>query len=303
MFTVAHLSDPHLGPLPKPSLASLLTKRILGYFSWKVRRSTIHRESILKVLAGEIANSGVDHVVVTGDITNIALPEEFVQATRWLHSLGDADRVSVIPGNHEAYTKISWEHSLAHWSAFMSEGGVAGDGQGLFPYVRKRGPIAIVGVSTAEPTPPFFASGSVGRDQLDRLGAKLSELGAEGVFRIVLIHHPPFDQATVRRKRLSDGQAFRNTIAEHGAELILHGHTHESHRAELTTPRGRAAVLGVTSASASRDKGDGRHARYHLYRIQRVGSSWTVNVEVRQIAEDHNSFIIEKHFSLELAAR
>jgi len=302
MFTLAHLSDPHLGPLPEPPVAALLTKRVLGYFSWKVRRAAIHRESILETMARDIANAGADHVVVTGDITNIALPEEFTQAARWLRTLGVPDAVSVIPGNHEAYTRVPWKDSLAHWAAFMSGDGSDNHGPDIFPYLRERGPVALIGVSTAEPTPPFFASGSVGDSQLAGLGTKLDELGRRGIFRIVLIHHPPLDHATAPRKRLRDSHAFRDTIARHGAELILHGHTHRSQRAELPTPGGSAAVIGVTSASASRDKGDGRHARYHLYRIQREDEAWKVEVEVREIAADHHSFVIEKRFSLELAA-
>jgi len=301
MFTVAHLSDPHLGPLPEPSLAALLNKRMLGYFSWKTRRRIIHREDVLEVLAQDIANRSADHVVVTGDITNIALPEEFEQAARWLRTLGDTAQVSVIPGNHDAYTSVAWEDSLSHWTPFMSNGGGCGDPASAFPYVRERGPVAIVGISTAQPTPPFFASGRVGKQQLRALGDILTRLARHKLFRIVLIHHPPLSGSTAWRKRLSDSGAFRDIIARHGAELVLHGHTHRSQRGTLPTPTGHATVIGVTSASASHDYEDGRHARYHLYGIEEVVTGWRVNVEVRQLATDNSGFVADGSFNFEVS--
>ena len=41
-FTLAHLSDPHLAPLPRPRLSELIGKRITGYLNWQLRRRFIH---------------------------------------------------------------------------------------------------------------------------------------------------------------------------------------------------------------------------------------------------------------------
>jgi hypothetical protein len=38
-----------------------------------------------------------------------------------------------------------------------------------FPFVRRRGPLALIGVSSAVPTPPLMATGRLGRAQLDAL--------------------------------------------------------------------------------------------------------------------------------------
>ena len=38
MFVLAHLSDPHLGPVPLPRFRELTGKRALGYVNWHRRR-------------------------------------------------------------------------------------------------------------------------------------------------------------------------------------------------------------------------------------------------------------------------
>src|SRR3546814_6377596 len=78
------------------------------------------------------------------------------------------------------------------------------DGSAIFPYTRIRGQVALVGVNTAVPTPPFLASGRIGADQLSRLETQLLALKRQCLFRIVLIHHPITDDACAERKHLSD---------------------------------------------------------------------------------------------------
>src|SRR5262249_61279914 len=65
-----------------------------------------------------------------------------------------------------------------------------------------------------------------------------STLGREGLFRVVLIHHPPVSRLPQHFKRLIDAAPLRRVIAAHGAELVLHGHAHvhlrsEEHTSEL----------------------------------------------------------------------
>ena len=117
MFTIAHISDPHLAPLPSPDFRALLGKRLLGYLSWTKRRRHIHRPEVLRALAEDLASQPVDHVVVTGDLTNIALPAEFSNAAHWLSELGDPDKVTVVPGNHDYYVALNWRETWEKWRA------------------------------------------------------------------------------------------------------------------------------------------------------------------------------------------
>ncbi|HMA13998.1 MAG: metallophosphoesterase family protein [Bacteroidota bacterium] len=283
MFTLAHISDPHLGPLPPVRPSELMNKRFFGWLSWVRRRRALHRPEVLAALAADLAGVAPDHLVITGDLTNIALPGEFALVGRWLESLGAPEAVSVVPGNHDAYVAVPWETSLAKWSAFMAceEAGTAAAGPEAFPYVRRRGPAAIIGLSSAQPTPLFQAHGTLGQAQLERLDAVLRRLGKEGRFRVVLLHHPPSLEKVVWRKRLVDAQAFRAVIADAGAELILHGHDHTFGSETIPGPGGPVPVVGVPSASAGR--GGGRHpiAHYQLYRIEKAGNTWRIEVAAR----------------------
>jgi 3',5'-cyclic AMP phosphodiesterase CpdA len=305
MFTLAHLSDPHVSPLPRPRAAELAGKRVTGFLSWTFRRNAIHGGPVLDSLTADLQETAPDHIAVTGDIINISLPDEYARAQAWLRSLGPPDRVTAIPGNHDAYVPIDWQQSIGLWAEYMTgtppgedahEQPVRSDDD--FPFVRVRGPLALVGVSTACPMPPFSAAGRIGERQLADLKRRLQDLGREGLFRVVLIHHPPFDGPAQRRKGLHDSAAFRAVIAKAGAELVLHGHTHRSGLAKLPTPDGFAPVIGVPSASAKYAH-DGRgHGQYHLYRIARDGNGWRIDVEVRGVVPTLDSFVREGQFSL-----
>ncbi len=56
----------------------------------------------------------------------------------------------------------------------------------------------------------------------------LKMLGEAGYFRVVMIHHPPNLEAAIRASASTAPSCFRKAVAENGAELILHGHTHKS---------------------------------------------------------------------------
>lgn len=288
MFTLAHLSDPHLSGWPLPPPYALLSKRVLGFLSWQLRRRFVHRRSVLDRVLADLAQSRPDHVAVTGDITNISLPREFENAALWLQRLGPPDRVSVIPGNHDRYIALPWSKHLALWDAYMTGDDQPPpavdphDGAMRFPYLRRRGPVALIGVSSSAPMPYNSAAGHVGREQLDRLATMLASLDREALFRVVLIHHPPQPHAAHGRKALIDAAAFREVIAQKGAELVLHGHTHRAHLDHIHGPLHRVPVLGVPSASAQ-PHGGKPAGGYHLYRIARSQTGWDIEVETRAL--------------------
>jgi 3',5'-cyclic AMP phosphodiesterase CpdA len=124
----------------------------------------------------------------------------------------------------------------------------------------------LIGLSSAVPTAPFMATGQVGAAQVAELAELLERCGRDGLFRVVLIHHPPASKSSRRFKRLLDGAALRDVLARHGAELVLHGHDHEHALTYLDGPQRRIAVVGVPSAS---EAPPGKHdpAGYNLYRI------------------------------------
>ena len=269
MFTLAHLSDPHLAPLPKPRWRQLIGKRMTGYVNWLRRRRFIHDADVLTKIVADVKAQAPDHIAVTGDLSNIALEEEFERGRKWLQELGSLRDVSFVPGNHDAYVPKAVRYAPL-WAPYMS----GDDGAVGFPYLRRRGPLALIGLSTAVATAPFMATGWLGDAQRARLAETLGALGRENRFRVVLIHHPPVSPAK-RHKRLIDAAQFLRVIATHGAELVLHGHDHVHMLNWLAGPDGaRVPALGVPSASAAPGMSKDA-AAYNLYAVGGAPGAWT----------------------------
>jgi 3',5'-cyclic AMP phosphodiesterase CpdA len=276
MFALAHLSDPHLGPIPLPRLRELAGKRSLGYLNWRSRRRTLHRAEVLDELVGDLRASSPDHIAVTGDLINIALAAEFAPARAWLERLGKPDQVTLVPGNHDAYVGATADYAHRVWREYM-RGDDSTAQQDPFPFVRRRGPAALIGLSSAVPRAPFMATGRLGAKQLARFDTVLRELRGEPLFRIVLIHHPPVGGQW--HKRLIDAEGFRAVLARHGADLVLHGHDHAHSLVWLHGPEHKIPAVGVPSASAR----DAQHASaaYNLYRIDGEPGAWRCEVVSR----------------------
>ncbi len=290
MFIFAHLSDPHLAIQSPPRLRSLMSKRLIGYVSWRTKRRAIHETQVLAALTEAIKQAETDHIAITGDLTNIALPAEFLEARRWLEGFGPPDRIMLVPGNHDAYVSVPWSKALGLWAEYMRGDHQPMDSTADFPTVRVRGPVAFVGVCSAHPSAPHLAVGSVGEAQLVALERRLAELGRESFFRVVLIHHPPIAGTVRRRASLIDGERFAAAIGRAGAELILHGHTHRMTHRTLPTPRGEVPVIGVASASARAQHAHRESAQFHLYSVAREGRGWRLDLEIRALGEDALAF-------------
>jgi hypothetical protein len=180
-----------------------------------------------------------------------------------------------VPGNHDTYVRATAEYAQRAWGTYMR-----GDELESFPFVRRRGPAALIGLSSALPTPPFMATGQLGGEQLARLEAVLAATGGEGLFRIVLIHHPLVSKPARYFKRLTDSEALRAVLRKHGAELVIHGHDHVRSLVWIEGPNARIPVIGVPSASATPDRAN-EPAGYHLYAIERNARAWHCTVIAR----------------------
>ena len=273
-FTLAHLSDVHLGPLPRFPAKYWNAKRVLGYLNWHRARKARHQRSTLDRLVADLLAQNPDHIAVTGDLVNIGLPAEYEAAARWLTELGSADRVTVVPGNHDIYTHLADDPGHERWRPSMqsNEGGRDAAGSGGFPFVRRYGPIALIGLNSAVPTRPFHAGGRLGTEQRERVEAILGQLGADGVLRVVLIHHPPLPGQATPQKALQDAAELEGLLKATGAELVLHGHNHRSMHETRRHASGDVHVIGVPSASLGQPHKGEHLARYHLFRLPKDGS-------------------------------
>jgi 3',5'-cyclic AMP phosphodiesterase CpdA len=249
MFRLAHISDIHLGPLPKVKRAELFSKRLTGYVNFRRNRTSNGDVNITAKLTDHLATLKPDHTVITGDLINIGLDEEFSHARKWLQTLGSTRDNTVILGNHDAYVRGARARAFAAWQDWVSgddSRAVASDTD--YPVLRRRGPVSIIACNSARASAPFMATGYFRKDQGERLRALLREEHDAGRCRVVLIHHAPFPKATSRYKRLLGLKNFMAAIADEGAELILHGHTHLATIEHTPGPHHPVPVVCVPAA-------------------------------------------------------
>ena len=273
MITLAHISDIHLSPMPDVAWRDLLGKRLTGYLNWKLRRHDELNSETLASLVAHLQAQKADFTAVTGDLVNLALPFEIERAGQWLKALGPSDRVAACPGNHDAYVPGALESAQKVWGEYL-EGETLDDA--AFPFVRRVGEMAVISCSSAVPTRPFLAIGRFDEKQAERLARILKIMGEANYFRTVLIHHPPNPELQHPSFGLKGHKLFRQVIAEHGAELILHGHTHRSSIHSIPGKDREVPVVGVAAASAAQGGTLDDPARYNLFRIERVGDgNWS----------------------------
>src|SRR5690606_12503033 len=209
-------------------------------------------------MVDDMNTQGIEHVLCTGDVTNLALEQEFRFARAKFDRLaGGPEHVTVIPGNHDAYVA----EGIAHFATVFDEYHRA-DSDWLWseddrdpedatdelhwPIVRVRGDLALIGISTSRATPWFTAYGRVGAGQLARVRKALMDPRLADKVRVVAIHHPPAGKRAKNRIRgLRDHEPFAQMIGEAGATLIVHGHEHVDMTEELVGPAGPVPVRGV----------------------------------------------------------
>lgn len=295
MFKLAHISDIHLGPLPRLSIRELASKRITGYVNWHRNRRKHMVTNTLDLLLADLHERGADHLAITGDLVNLATGTEIRLAGEWLKSVGPPDRISVVPGNHDAYVPGAYEKSVKGWYSYMQGDDAPAswqEEQHVFPYMRVRGPVALIGCSTAVATPPFAASGYFGRRQARETVNLLRKAGEAGLFRVVMIHHPPIRGAAIMYKRMIGIRRFAAAISVGGAELVLHGHTHLNTTYWLKTHGRDVPVVGIASAS----QGVGGHkprAAYNLFSISGTADAWKLRCERYALTEKGLSIALE----------
>lgn len=288
--TLAHLSDVHLTPIRgfSPSLWNM--KRTLGLINWHRGRKHVHRGDIVDLLVADMRLQAPDHVAVSGDLCNIGLPGEYHAALAWLQGLGGGEEVSVVPGNHDIYTHLPRHPGIELWRPYMTSDdfgttlrGAGAGGRG-FPYVRRVGCLALIGVNSAIETPPFVAAGKLGAPQLEALGLLLAALKGSGIARVVVIHHPPMASQAPPRRGLSDALELEAILERQGAELVLHGHNHRDTLVWLDTRDKAVPILGIASGSASRRHKGEPLARYNLVRVEPSPGGWTLDITGRGFA-------------------
>lgn len=278
MIRIAHVSDLHVLSRTSAQWRSIIfNKRLTGYANLVLRRGRVHRrEYLVAVLSAAAAQA--DHLVVTGDVTNLALEHEYEEARTLLDEAAERAEVTVVPGNHDIYLPSTHRRRRFphHFDRFLQSDlpQLARDlPAGRFPCVKLRGRVAIIALSSGVPRPPFVASGYVGHAQLEAFETVLAHPEVQRRTSIVLIHHPPVDTRpgiTQLRDGLVDAAAFRSSLARLSRGLVLFGHLHVRVRCGLPTPSGKLDVIGASGAALDHPDSSVR-AGFNLYEFDDGG--------------------------------
>ncbi len=211
-------------------------------------------EQTVRRILVDADRAGVDHLIVSGDLTALALPEEFAAAHAALAAW--SDRITLVPGNHDRYTPAAMKDRLFEevFADMLRSDLPEHRREGAFPVVKlPRDGLAVVGLSSARvPLTPGIAAGWVGRAQRDALAAILADPRVTGRAVIVTVHHAPRRPSGRRdwpTHGLWDGEEILDLASRAGVAAVCHGHIHERFR--LTGPRG----LPIFGAGSSTQRG------------------------------------------------
>lgn len=293
-LTLAHISDLHLPYEPHLSWRQRFSKRQLSVWSWQ-KRHAVQSSDVLAALAQDVRAHAVDHVLITGDITNFSLPGEFRQAAEWLSALAPADRISLVPGNHDALVPVPAAEGLGLWDRWTR---LRGD----WPFVHRVGEVSLIGLNSALPTAPLLARGRLGATQLARLEATLRAEDESHQVRIVMLHHPAAAGAIGWRKALADGDELRAVLRRAGAELVLHGHARNARLDTIDGPVGSIPSLCVPSSTALPNPQD-EGARWHRLRWVGEAGERRIEVTVRRWSVPAQAFVTDSVYPLRLPRR
>ncbi|HLK41485.1 MAG TPA: metallophosphoesterase [Polyangiaceae bacterium] len=278
---IAHFSDLHLLALEGVPPSRFLNKRLTGWVNLRLKRGSVHRSAYVRAIADEVARTGIDHVVVTGDLSNLALETEFELARSLFEGMGlDASSLTVVPGNHDVYTRGSlrarrFEKYFAPWLRGDLPDLSVDVGGARFPIVKLRGRVAVIALTSAVPRWPFVAAGELGRPQLAALDRVLSHPEVAARTPILALHHPPvhrWSRVKAHLEGLRDGDELLRLLARVGRGLVLHGHLHRRVQRVVSTQAGKLLQVGATSASLQHEE-PARMAGFNVYDLDENGQA------------------------------
>jgi 3',5'-cyclic AMP phosphodiesterase CpdA len=260
-------------------MAQLCNKRITGYLNYKSARGKKHSMRVLEHLLAHLSAEPLDHIICTGDLVNIGLEAEYVRAAAFMQRLGDPTKVSYVAGNHDVYVRGVEPFLHKYLGEWLPSSLPDQPFDAAFPFitslatVESVGKINLIGVSTAVPTPPFFATGRVGAAQRERLKTQLNSLNPAH-FNIVAIHHPPIADGFWLR-RLTDAAEMQKILCDAPVNVVLHGHNHRFEQRFLRHSGGKIPVIGVPAASMRTKQvyPNPKTAAYHVFEISAQTSS------------------------------
>ena len=257
---IAHLSDVHMLDA-RPSRAR--SGYSMGHRFLSFGRP-LDAELRTRKLAQALSASrrvGADHIVVSGDLTEIGLPGEFETLAEVLHDSGiPADRMTLVPGNHDLYSSAeAWKWALQGPLAAFKETSADRPGR-----VVEAAGVRILPIDVARHQPVTRSAGWIGEQELQTIQRQGSDPGLADRPLVIVQHHPPFVRPTKALHWIDGlvGATHLMSLLETFRHLfVLHGHLHSAVNRALSC--GVARILGATAVVDDRES-----CRVRLYDVR-----------------------------------
>jgi len=247
---IAHLSDVHmLDARPSRSRAGYS----MGHRFLSLGRplDAAGRQRKLVHALSAARRVGADHVVVSGDLTEIGAPGEFECLAETLHDSGIAPhQVTLVPGNHDLYTSPdAWRWALEGPLSAYEPTSATAPGR-----IVECAGVRFMPVDVARYQPVTRSAGWLEDEAIDALHRRAGDVGLADRPLVVVQHHPPFVRATQAWQWIDGlvGAARLMSLLETFRNLfVLHGHLHSAVNRVLSC--GVARVLGATAIVDDKD--------------------------------------------------
>lgn len=265
---IGHISDIHWLDLSRVKTKDFLNKRLSGGLNLLSGRAKTHKQETTLAALKCLSEIPCDHVIVSGDLTNLALPAEFASVKLALNNYFSDQDLSIVPGNHDYYTLESARaHRFEEFIYHTSPGDLdLGFGR-TWPFVRLKNDLAFIGLNSAQPRPWFVAAGRIGRAQCRALDAALGHPEVCDRLKIIILHHHLFrsnPKPGEALRSLEDRDVFLEICRKHKVELVCHGHNH----LDALTQYGETLIAEAGSVSASLCRSQRSTGKFFVYETQ-----------------------------------
>ena len=232
--------------------------------------NSFYNDSIFKrvnYLLKQISENKVDHLIITGDITDNASEKDFEIFRRMLVKYGfiNGDRLSIIPGNHDIFggvqkaediftfpekcDKINYDKRVNNFLSYFPEAFSNCQylsSKSFFPFTKKIDSTLIVGLNSiaqySKLSNPFGSNGEIDATQFGELFDILKTTEKDVKYKIILIHHhfnklkneasstfgSIWSGIEKQTMKLKGKRRLFNLFREFNIDIVLHGHVHES---------------------------------------------------------------------------
>jgi len=254
MRRIAHLSDVHI---LDPAHARSSTRYRFATKAVSLGRLVDPRVRARKLARGLAAAkaSGADHVVITGDLTEIGDASEFEHFAHVLDEARLADgSVTLVPGNHDAYTSgAAWRRALEGPLKPWAQASATEAGK-----VVERGDVAFLPIDTSCFQSIARSGGRFTPEPARAVQARIDDAALRDKALVMVLHHPPFEHHKNPISQWIDGLRgcthVLDMLARHPRLQILHGHMHRvvDRIVALTRPAGPASTSSSPPPHADR---------------------------------------------------